>query len=278
MLTEPLLTEPLLTRRDAIKMAVFSAAALAASHLPVSGQAMPPAPVTTGPFTLPPLPYAFDALEPYIDAQTMRLHHDRHHAAYVKNLNAAVAKLPGTVTVGGDPAALVHNLLTDPKIGITDPSDLTFKVIRNNGGGHYNHSLFWPMMRPTPKLAQLVATPLTGTRPTGDMAAAIDKQFGSYTQFQAQFTKAALGQFGSGWAWLSLGRDGTLKVESTPNQDSPWMLGRTPLLGIDVWEHAYYLKYQNRRPEYVAAWYNTVHWDFVNDRFAQARKAGMPGV
>ena len=112
-----------------------------------------------------------------------------------------------------------------------------------------------------------------GGKPTADLASAIDKQFGSYTQFQDQFTKAALGQFGSGWAWLSLGRDGTLKVESMPNQDSPLMLGRTPLLGIDVWEHAYYLKYQNRRAEYVAAWYNTVHWDFVNDRFTQAKKA-----
>jgi len=261
-------TEPLLNRRDAIKMALFSAAALTASRLPVWGQAAPAVPVATGPFTLPPLPYAFDALEPYIDAQTMMLHHDKHHAAYVKNLNAAVAKMHHDDGVGGrvlfssDPADYVRNLLTSPTFGITDQADPTFKAIRNNGGGHYNHSLFWQMMQKG-----------GAGKPTKDMASAIDKQFGSYTKFQDQFTKAALGQFGSGWAWLSLAPDGTLKVESTANQDSPLMLGRTPLLAIDVWEHAYYLKYQNRRPEYVAAWYNTVNWDFVNDRFTQAKKA-----
>ena len=137
----------MLTRRDAIKIALFSTAALTASRLPVWGQATPAVPAATGPFTLPPLPYAFDALEPYIDAQTMTLHHDKHHAAYVKNLNAAVAKLPATVTVGSDPAALVRGLLITPAFGITDPSDPTYKAIRNNGGGHYNHSLFWQMMK-----------------------------------------------------------------------------------------------------------------------------------
>lgn len=261
----------MLTRRDAIKTALLSAAAFAAAaRLPAWGQAAP-APTATGPFTLPPLPYAFDALEPYIDAQTMMLHHDKHHAAYVKNLNAAVAKLPPRGEGGGgrvllpsdsDPADYVRDLLISPAFGITDPTDPTYKAIRNNGGGHYNHSLFWPMMKKG-----------GGGKPTRDLASAIDRQFGSYTHFQDLFTAAALGQFGSGWAWLSLARDGTLKVESTANQDSPLMLGRTPLLGIDVWEHAYYLKYQNRRPEYVAAWYNTVHWDFVNDRFTQAKKA-----
>ena len=155
-----------------------------------------------------------------------------------------------------------RGLLVAPSFGITDPTDPIYKAIRNNGGGHYNHSLFWQMMQKG-----------GAGKPTKDMASAIDKQFGSYTKFQDQFTKAALGQFGSGWAWLSLAPDGTLKVESTANQDSPLMLGRTPLLAIDVWEHAYYLKYQNRRPEYVAAWYNTVNWDFVNDRFTQAKKA-----
>ena len=266
----------MLTRRDAIKMAVFSTAALAASRLPAWGQAAPAAPAPTGPtgpFTVPPLPYAFDALEPYIDAQTMQLHHDRHHATYVKNLNAAVAKLPAGKGDSTNVEDYVRGLLVAPSFGITDPSDPTFKAIRNNGGGHYNHSLFWPMMRPTPKLAQAVAVPLTGNGPTKDMASAIDRQFGSFTHFQELFTAAALGQFGSGWAWLSLSPDGTLKVESTPNQDSPLMVGRTPLLGIDVWEHAYYLKYQNRRADYIAAWYSTVHWDFVNDRFTQAKKA-----
>ena len=253
-------TDTLLTRRDALKVALFSAAAFAAAPA-AWGQTPPAAPAVTGPFTLPPLPYAFDALEPYIDAQTMQLHHDRHHAAYVKNLNAVAAKLPPALTAAGDPALLVRGLFLTPSFGITDPTDPTFKVVRNNGGGHYNHSLFWPLMKKG-----------GGGKPTKDLASAIDKQFGSYTQFQDQFTKAALGQFGSGWGWLSLAHDGTLKVESTANQDSPWMLGRTPLLGIDVWEHAYYLKYQNRRPEYVAAWYNTLDWENVNERFARAKK------
>jgi len=255
----------LLTRRDALKAALFSAAALAAAAVPAWGQAAPVAPAATGPFTLPPLPYAFDALEPYIDAQTMMIHHDKHHAAYVKNLNAAVAKLPGAALAdrSGDPAPLVRNLLLPGSaLGrVLTPADPTLKAIRNNGGGHYNHSLFWQMMKKG-----------GGGKPTKDLASAMDKQFGSYTHFQDQFTAAALGQFGSGWAWLSLAQDGTLKVEATPNQDSPLMLGRTPLLGIDVWEHAYYLKYQNRRPEYVAAWYNTVNWDFVNARYTRARQ------
>jgi len=259
-----------MTRREAIRAALFSTAAFAAvlraAHADAPPATIAPAPLLApapaGPFTLPPCPYAFDALEPYIDAQTMMIHHDKHHATYVKNLNAAAAKLPSTVAVTGDPAPLLRGLLLAPSFGITDTSDPTFKAIRNSGGGHYNHSLFWPMMKKG-----------GGGKPTKDLAAAVDKQFGSYTQFQDQFTKAALGQFGSGWAWLSLSQDGTLKVEATASQDSPLMLGRTPLLGIDVWEHAYYLKYQNRRPEYVAAWYNTVHWDFVNDRFTQAKKS-----
>jgi len=271
----------MLTRREAIKAALFSTTALAASLRPVHADApsLPPAapPLTIapsppgnviaidGPFVLPPLPYAYDAIEPYIDAQTMQIHHDKHHAAYVKNLNAAVAKLriTGLLLMTGNGEALVHNMLSGtPSFGITDPTDPLYKAIRNNGGGHYNHSLFWKLMKKG-----------GGGQPTQDLAAQIDKQFGSYAGFQTDFTKAALGQFGSGWAWLSLASDGTLKVESTPNQDSPIMLGRVPLLGIDVWEHAYYLKYQNRRPEYVAAWYNTIDWDFVNDRFTQAKKA-----
>jgi len=295
------------TRREAIKAALFSTTALAASLRPLHADAptLPPAapPLTIapstpgnvisveGPFVLPPLPYAYDALEPYIDAQTMQIHHDKHHAAYVKNLNAAVAKLPQDHEAPrtGDVAPLVTNLLVLPSFGITagqetdltvagkllvppslnitNQSDPTFIAIRNNGGGHYNHSLFWKLMKKG-----------GGGQPTKDLAALIDKQFGSYAGFQAEFTKAALGQFGSGWAWLSLASDFTLKVESTPNQDSPIMLGRTPLLGIDVWEHAYYLKYQNRRPEYVPAWYNTIDWDFVNDRFTQAKRSVLEQV
>jgi len=265
----------MLTRREAIKTAFFSTVALAATPL-LAQPDLPPAPlaltvppvltippaVIPGLFVLPPLLYAFDALEPYIDAQTMQLHHDKHHAAYVKNLNAAVATLGVHDNIGpADGEQFVRGLLTKPLFGTTDPTDPTFKTIRNNGGGHYNHSLFWKLMKKG-----------GGGKPTKDLASALDKQFGSYAAFQEQFTKAALGQFGSGWAWLSLATDGTLKVESTPNQDSPIMQGRTPLLGIDVWEHAYYLKYQNRRPEYVAAWYNTLNWDFVNDRYTQLRK------
>ena len=267
----------MLTRRELLQTALLSAAALAAART-ASAQGPPappnltipatptPAPAAaTGPYFLPPLPYAYDALEPYIDTETMHIHHDKHHAAYVKNLNEAVAKLPAPSAADAvqypDASNLIVNLLTTPRIGIKDPNAPVFNAIRNNGGGHYNHSLFWTLMKKG-----------GGGKPTRDMAAAIDKHFGSYTQFQDAFTKAALGRFGSGFAWLSRSPDGTLTVESTPNQDSPLMYGRTPLLGIDVWEHAYYLKYQNRRPEYVAAWYNTINWDTVNSRFTQASK------
>ena len=265
----------MLTRREAIKTAFFSTVALAAAPL-IAQPDLPPVPpalmippaltippaTASGLFVLPPLPYAYDALEPYIDAQTMQLHHDKHHAAYVKNLNAAITTLGLTRNIGpADGEQFVRNLLTAPSFGITDQNDPIFKTIRNNGGGHYNHSLFWTVMKKG-----------GGGKPTRDLASAIDKQFGSYTAFQEQFTKAALGQFGSGWAWLSIAPNGTLKVEAMPNQDNPVMQGRTPLLGIDVWEHAYYLKYNNRRPEYVAAWYNTINWDFVNDRYTQLRK------
>ncbi len=269
----------MLTRRELLSAALLSAATLAAARAThAQGPPAPPAlvlpdvrpqpsdqPQAFGPFTLPPLPYAYDALEPYIDTETMHVHHDKHHAAYVKNLNEAYAKLFSTQDDSRiealDASDLIANLLTAPHIGITDPNDPVFNAIRNNGGGHYNHSLFWTLMKKG-----------GGGKPTRDMASAIDKHFGSYTQFQDAFTQAALGRFGSGFAWLSLAPSGTLTVESTPNQDSPLMYGRTPLLGIDVWEHAYYLKYQNRRPEYVAAWYKTLDWGFVNGRFTQASK------
>lgn len=269
----------MLTRRELLSAALLSAATLAAARAAhAQGPPAPPnlalpdvtpqpsnQPEAFGPFVLPPLPYAYDALEPYIDAETMHIHHDKHHAGYVNNLNLAFFKLPLTQNLGAvqprDASGLISNLLTIPHIGIKDQNDPVFNAIRNNGGGHYNHSLFWTLMKKG-----------GGGKPTRDMAAAIDKHFGSYTQFQDQFTKAALGRFGSGFAWLSRSPDGTLTVESTPNQDSPLMYGRTPLLGIDVWEHAYYLKYQNRRPEYVAAWYKTINWETVNDRFALASK------
>ncbi|MGA3180136.1 MAG: superoxide dismutase [Verrucomicrobiota bacterium] len=199
-----------------------------------------------GPFTLPPLPYPFDALEPHIDAQTMQIHHDKHHAAYVANLNKAVADFPD---LGKMPVeALFKDLNAVPeKVRAT---------VRNQGGGHYNHSIFWEMMKKN-----------GGGQPAGELSKAIDAKFGSFAAFKDQFTKAAAGQFGSGWAWLVSDRDG-LGIQSTPNQDSPLSEGKRPLLGLDVWEHAYYLKYQNRRADYIAAWFNVINWDYVSQRLA----------
>jgi len=204
------------------------------------------APPAKGPFTLPPLGYAFDALEPYIDAQTMQIHHDRHHATYVNNLNNAVAGHPELARTSAQ--ELVGGLASLPESIRT--------AVRNNGGGHANHSFFWQVLAKN-----------GGGKPTGELARAIDKKFGGFDKFQEQFTKAALGVFGSGWAWLTVGPAKDLLIQSTPNQDNPWMAARTPILGIDVWEHAYYLKYQNRRPEYVAAFYNVINWDFVSERY-----------
>jgi Fe-Mn family superoxide dismutase len=198
-----------------------------------------------GPFTLPPLPYSFDALEPHIDAQTMQIHHDKHHAAYVTNLNKAVADFPD---LGKKP---VEDLLKD----LNAVPEKIRAAARNQGGGHYNHSLFWQMMKKN-----------GGGEPAGELSKAMDKSFGGFAAFKDQFTKAAAGQFGSGWAWLVLD-GGDLKIEADPNQDSPLSAGKLPLLGLDVWEHAYYLKYQNRRADYIAAWFNVINWDFVAQRF-----------
>ncbi len=192
-------------------------------------------------FSVPDLPYAFDALEPHIDTLTMEIHHDKHHAAYVAKLNDAVA---GTSQATMDIDALV-----------SDSAAVANGAIRNNGGGHSNHSLFWTIMSPS-----------GGGEPSGDLAAAINSAFGGFTGFQEKFTAAAMTRFGSGWAWLSVD-NGNLVIESTPNQDSPLMDGRTPILGLDVWEHAYYLNYQNRRPAYIAAFYNVIDWDAVAARF-----------
>lgn len=255
----------MMTRREALRAAFLGAAALAASPRLVQAQAAPAAPVPTtpaptGPFVLPPLPYDYKALEPYIDAQTMQIHHDKHHAAYVANLNKAVAKYPD----------LQKKTVAELVAGINMVPEDIRTAVRNNGGGHYNHSQFWQMMQMPP------TTPVAGNlfrnrvnAPSGDFVTAINAKFGSLTNFQQQFTDAALKQFGSGWAWLSLDPKGGLMIESTPNQDSPLMAGRKPLLGIDVWEHAYYLKYQNRRPEYIAAWFNVVNWNFVAERHRQ---------
>ena len=195
-------------------------------------------------FSVPDLPYDFGALEPHIDARTMEIHHGKHHAAYVAKLNAAVA---GTALADMD----INDLVADAD-AVSNPA------VRNNGGGHANHSLFWTVMSGS-----------GGGEPSGDLAAAINAAFGSFGGFQEQFSAAAANRFGSGWAWLSVD-GGSLAVESTPNQDTPLMAGRTPILGIDVWEHAYYLNYQNRRPDYIAAFYNVIDWNAVAERFAAA--------
>lgn len=199
--------------------------------------------------TLPDLPYAFDALEPHIDALTMEIHHDRHHNAYVTNLNNAIAGHADLEAKSID--ELISDLDAVPE-GIR-------AAVRNNGGGHANHSLFWTVMGPG-----------KGGAPSGDLAAAIDSTFGSFDAFKEAFAKAGATRFGSGWAWLSVNK-GALEVSSTPNQDSPVMIGATPLLGMDVWEHAYYLKYQNKRPDYIAAFWNVVDWDAVAARYAAAK-------
>lgn len=202
-------------------------------------------------YSLPALPYAYDALEPNIDTKTMEIHHSKHHQTYINNINGAIEgteweKLPVEELV-----AKVNEV----------PADLKNMVI-NNGGGHANHSLFWTVM-----------SPQGGGEPTGDIAKAIHQQLGGFDAFKDAFTKAALSRFGSGWAWLSVTPEHKLVVESSGNQDSPLMHGNTPILGLDVWEHAYYLKYQNRRPEYIAAFYNVVNWNEVNRRYHQALQA-----
>jgi len=200
-------------------------------------------------YTLPDLPYAYDALEPYIDEETMHLHHDKHHNTYVTNLNAAIEKYPelGEKTI--------EELLSDMDAVPTDIKT----AVRNNGGGHANHSLFWTLLTPNGKGA-----------PEGELAAAIDAKFGSFDAFKEQFANAAKTRFGSGWAWLSVA-NGELEISSTPNQDSPIMEGKTPVLGLDVWEHAYYLNYQNVRPDYIAAFWNVVNWDKVAELYAAAK-------
>ena len=204
--------------------------------------------VFAGPYTLPPLPYAYDALEPYIDTRTMQIHHDKHHAAYVSNLNKAVRDYP---EVGAKP---VEELLKD----LSAVPDKIRTAVRNQGGGHYNHSLFWEMLKKD------------GGEPGGDLAKAMNSTFGSFKAFKEEFSKVAIAQFGSGWAWLVVGPDKQLSIEATANQDSPISMGKQPLLGIDVWEHAYYLKHQNRRPEYVTAFFNVINWDYVADRYQKA--------
>jgi Fe-Mn family superoxide dismutase len=199
-------------------------------------------------FELPALPYATDALEPHIDKQTMEIHHGKHHQAYVTNLNKALEGKPEASQSLED---IIKNIDQFPA------------AVRNNGGGHFNHSLFWEVIAPN-----------KGGEPTGELAEAINAAFGSFADFKTKFAEAGATRFGSGWAWLSVGADGKLVVSSTPNQDSPLMnvaeVKGTPILGMDVWEHAYYLKYQNRRPDYIAAFWNVVNWDAVAERFKKA--------
>ena len=240
----------MITRRQALRITSLSVAACAAggARIAVAQGNAGSNSAATGPFALPALPYPVDALEPHIDAQTMQIHHDKHHGTYVTNLNKAVADAPD---LKGKP---VEDLLKD----LNAVPEKVRTAVRNSGGGHLNHSLFWQMMKKG-----------GGGEPSGDLAKAIDKAFGSYSGFKDKLTEAATKVFGSGWAWLVMdGKD--LKIQSTPNQDSPISQGAKPLLGIDVWEHAYYLKYQNKRPDYIKAWFNVINWDFVADRYAKA--------
>ncbi len=200
-------------------------------------------------YELPQLPYAYDALEPHIDKETMNIHHTKHHNAYVTNLNNALAGHDDLLSKSVE--ELIANLDAVPESART--------AVRNNGGGHANHSLFWELLSAN-----------GGGNPSGALAEAIDAKFGSFDAFKEEFAKAATTRFGSGWAWLSL-KNGELELTSTPNQDSPIMEGNTPLLGLDVWEHAYYLNYQNRRPDYIAAFWNVVNWDAVTKRFETAK-------
>ncbi|OAB39837.1 superoxide dismutase [Paenibacillus glacialis] len=201
-------------------------------------------------FQLPALPYSNDALEPHIDALTMEIHHDRHHNTYVTNLNAALEKAPELQNKS------IEELLT----GLGSVPEEIRTAVRNNGGGHANHSLFWEIIGPN-----------GGGNPTGELAQAIDSELGGLDKFKEEFAKAATTRFGSGWAWLVVGKDGKLAVTSTPNQDNPLSEGLTPILGLDVWEHAYYLKFQNKRPDYISAFWNVVNWDAVAARYVAAK-------
>ena len=202
-------------------------------------------------FTLPPLPYGYDALEPNIDARTMEIHHTKHHQGYVNNLNAAIEKAPELQNKSLE--ELLKNLSAVPEKVRT--------AVRNNAGGHWNHSMFW-----------LIMAPNAGGEPTGELADALKKSFGDFSKFKEQFNAAASGRFGSGWAWLVSDRQGSLSIESTPNHDNPLMEGRHPIMGVDVWEHAYYLKYQNRRADYLSSWWNTVNWPEVTKRYGERKK------
>lgn len=235
----------------------FALDACASANTPTPSPPTTPIPTPTPPgssgaIQLPPLPYDYNALEPHIDEATMRFHHDKHHATYVKNLNAALDKYPALKNKNVED--LLRNLNSVPEDIRT--------TVRNNGGGHINHSMFWLIMKPD-----------GGGEPTGAIANAIQDNFGSFANFKKQFNDAGSKRFGSGWVWLVRNPDGKLEVVTTPNQDTPLSEGKYPIIGNDVWEHAYYLKYQNRRADYLDAWWNVLNWDEINKRFAAATKA-----
>ncbi|MDZ4657739.1 MAG: Fe-Mn family superoxide dismutase [Bythopirellula sp.] len=235
------------SRRNFLQVSAVTGAALLTT-LPHATLAQAPAAPPTGPYKLPPLPYAFDALVPTIDALTMEIHHDKHHAAYVNNLNIAVQ---GT-DLGEQ---TVEDLITN----LNDVPEAIRTAVQNQGGGHANHSLFWTIMAPN-----------AGGEPRGDLVMAIQRDLGGFAAFKTALTEAATKRFGSGWAWLCVDENKKLHVESTANQDSPLMHGHTPILGLDVWEHAYYLHYQNRRPEYIEAFFNVINWPAVGERYGKA--------
>jgi superoxide dismutase, Fe-Mn family len=240
---------PQMTRRQLLQTAGAGAAVLALS--PLAGRAADDM-MLKYPYKVPKLPYPYDALDKYIDEKTMHLHHDKHHQAYVDNLNKALKDHPN------QQKKTIEELLR----GIDQVPVAIRTAVRNHGGGHLNHTMLWENM-----------SPRGGGKPNGELAQAINSTFKSFTNFQKQLSTAAIGQFGSGWGWLVLGKNGKLMILPTPNQDCPLMAGHTPLLGVDVWEHAYYLKYQNLRPKYVEACWHVVNWEKVGERYAAAKKA-----
>lgn len=243
------------SRRQVLRTATLTAAAMAAGMVrtpraSAQAQAATPPIAVGGPFTVAPLPYDAAALEPHLDAETMRLHHGKHHATYVKNLNAAVAAEP----------SLQGRSIEDLVAQLAGVPEAVRAVVRNHGGGHLNHTLFWQMMSPSP------------TQPSDELAKALAAGMGGVDAFKQTFLETAGKVFGSGWAWLVVNREKALRVVTTPNQDNPLTDGMTPILGVDVWEHAYYLKYRNLRADYLKAWANVINWEFVSQRYAAAMK------
>ena len=240
----------MITRRTALTSLALTTGAVALGGSRLFAQAPAAAPAAEGVFKLPPLGYDYDALEPFIDAETMKIHHDKHHAAYVAKLNDAIAKAPG----------LEKKTIEEILMHLADAPKELQTALENQGGGHANHSLFWQTLKKNEKGA-----------PTGELATAIEKTFGGLDKFKETFIAAGMAVFGSGWAWVTL-REKKLVIESTPNQDSPYLSGALPLLGMDVWEHAYYLKYQNRRADYTKAFQSVINWDFVSARYVDLLK------